>query len=270
MNISLNRAVSSKKRLLYSKTEVECYEYELPFVWNRNVRKNRPHNTLEGSRRTDNLQNTRQTIRRLVNANYASFGYEAVFLTFTFEANVRDVDKANFEFHQFIKRLNSKYKTRFLWLAVVEFQGRGAVHYHCIFFNMPLELEQRERCVARPCFAFREGACTHSLGARSLAILWGNGFVDIERVRSAKNVGAYVCKYLDKSVHDVRLRGRKAFFSSLGLLKPKELRTEKSIDNFFEKAENLIQVRSTEYDSAFYKKIKYTQYAYRSSNSGML
>jgi len=200
MNISVNRAISSKKRLIYSKTEVELYEYEHPYFYNKNVRRSHTFHSLVGARRTDNLQGVRNAIRRLVNANFASYGYEAVFLTFTFEKEVKNVDIANREFRNFVKRLNYEHKKVYKWLAVIEFQSSGRVHYHCIFFNMALDIEQRERCCARPCWAFKLGYCEHGINTRNLAILWGNGFVDIERIRSARNVGAYVCKYLDKSM----------------------------------------------------------------------
>jgi len=235
----------SRKRLIISGPTVELYEYAQPYSYNF-----APHAKRGGGndsafvreRRADNLAFVRMQIRRLVDANVRLMGYEPVFLTFTFAENITSVEDANKMFSDFIERLNFHYATKFRYLSVVEFQKRGAVHYHCIFFNMDLQIEENER------------------NNRTIAKLWGHGFVDIERVRSAKRVGPYVCKYLDKAVHDERLRGKKAFFTSRGLIRPLLYRNETMIDNFLQ-SNRLVVEHTVEYDSIHYKKVLYTQYA---------
>jgi len=248
----MNLTKLSKKRLIISGPIVELYEYGLPYSYNhdpfaRRGRATRSSHKLE-ARRDDNLWFVRAQIRRLVDANVKRHGFEPVFLTFTFAENITDVEQANKMFSDFIERLNFHYRKKFAYLTVVEFQKRGAVHYHAIFFNMGLDIEENER------------------KDRAIAKLWGHGFVDIERVRSAKRVGPYVCKYLDKAVHDARLRGKKAFFTSRGLLRPKLLRDEERIDSFLRK--NIIVLEhSVEYDSKHYQKVSYKQYNARSNSS---
>jgi len=238
----------SNKKLIISGNIIELYEYQRPYAHNFSPF---PSSSSSGDsqkidhRRDDNLVEVRQTIRRLVDGNFEVYGFNPVFLTFTFRENIVDVDTANECFSAFIRRFNSAIGKKSKYLTVVEFQKRGAVHYHCIFFNLPLEYEERER------------------NSRFIANLWGHGYVDIERVRSAKRVGPYVCKYLDKAVHDPRLRGRKAFFTSRGLLRPRVYYDEKRIDEIMQEPYHLEQVGEKTYSSSHYQFIRYSQYVRR-------
>jgi len=241
--MNTTRTKLSNKRLVVSGDVFELYEYQLPYSYNfAPLRQSCSRVASEAKRRGDNLWRTRQQIRRLVDANVKRFGFEPVFLTFTFAENVTDVDTANAHFHDFVRRLNYHYRKSFEYLAVVEVQRRGAVHYHCIFFNMELAIEEDER------------------QTRAVATIWGHGFVDIERVRSARKVGPYVCKYLDKAVHDPRLKGKKAFFTSRGLLRPQVFRDVLRIDTILSMSK-LKEEHKVEYASDHYKRVIYTTYA---------
>jgi len=205
MNILRHEAVLSKYRLTISQTEVEFWEYERGFLAHarEHVRVFHDDKKTLKSRRKDNLTVVRNTVRRLVNSNVGQYGYEACFLTFTYKRNETDINVAWADWHSFFRRLRDCFGSLHA-LTVMEFQKRGAVHFHCIFFNLPPDVEARER------------------SERTLAQLWGHGFVDVERVRSARNVGAYVCKYLNKSANDERLRGKKFYSTTRNLIKPKE------------------------------------------------
>lgn len=215
MDISTtNRACLSFEKLIVSGDLYEHFKYERPIVWNRNVsaRSSARGYRSDAQRREDNLYQVRQQIRRLVECNNGRFGYPPVFLTFTFKENITDVTYANSIFHDFIRRLAFEIRKRPRYLAIIEFQKRGAVHFHCVFFNLDPVIELRER---------RE---------RFIARLWAHGFIDIERIRNARVASAYVCKYLNKAVHDRRLIGRKAFFTSRSLFRPKTYLAKQSID----------------------------------------
>lgn len=248
----MNRTLLSTRRLIVSGDMLELYEYERPYSFNlAPLRLSsgdlEDKESSEKTRRVDNLGRVRNDIRRIIEANYRAYGFEPVFLTLTFKENVTDVDQANLHFHDFIKRLDYKFQKRFRYLAIVEFQKRGAVHYHCIFFNMDLEIERSER---------RD---------RVIASLWRVGFVDIERVRHAKVVSAYVCKYLNKAVHDSRLRGRKAYFTSRALFRPREFRREASIDKVLRG--RILETRSVDtYQSLSRGLVKYYQYVERQND----
>ncbi len=51
-------------------------------------------------------------------------------LTLTFRENVKDIDEAWKCFHYFIKQMRKRYKERWQYVAVPEYQKRGAVHFH--------------------------------------------------------------------------------------------------------------------------------------------
>lgn len=198
-----------------SDTEVEFWSYSRGFLEHaREIpRVPRDPDAEREARRRDNLNATRNTIRRLVNSNVRAYGYEPCFLTFTYRENQGDIDIAWSDWHEFMRKMRS-YFGKLHALSVMEFQKRGAVHFHCIFFNLSPEVESRER------------------SERLIAFMWGHGFVDIERVRSAKNVGAYVCKYLNKSADDERLKGKKFFSTTKGLLRPKTYTGVFAFDRF--------------------------------------
>jgi hypothetical protein len=133
------------------------------------------------------------------------------FLTLTFEENITDLDYSHNELKKWIKRVNYQVfktkKSEMRYVAVIEFQKRGAVHYH-ILCNLPY------------------------IDVNSLAETWGHGFIKLNRIKGDKkrfgsdecdNVGAYVCKYMTKDNDDERLKGRKSYLMSQNLDKPQEI-----------------------------------------------
>lgn len=139
----------------------------------------------------------RDTIRRLACCNFDN-KYDK-FLTLTFTDNKTDVKECNVLFKAFIRKLREvKHISNLKYLAVIEFQERGAVHYH-ILLNIPY-IPQKE-----------------------LLDLWGNGFVFIEAIDEVDNVGAYIVKYMTKDNTDTRLRGQKAYLFSHNLRKPEKV-----------------------------------------------
>jgi len=130
------------------------------------------------------VHRTRTEIRRLINSNPQL----NKFMTLTFAENITDLKQANYEFNKFVLRLSYKYP-KFEYLAVPEFQQRGAVHYHVIC-NLPF------------------------VHYNEIFETWGQGKIDIKRVTNVTNLGAYVCKYLGKDMFDERTFGKKKFFRS--------------------------------------------------------
>jgi len=139
------------------------------------------------------INRTRTEIRRLINSNPQL----TKFMTLTFAKNITDLKEANYIFNQFIKRMNYKYPD-FKYLAIPEFQQRGAVHYH-LLCEMPF-------------IHFRE-----------ITEIWGQGNIDIKKLNDVDNIGAYVCKYLSKDMFDERTFGKKKYFRSQTLSEPIEI-----------------------------------------------
>lgn len=164
----------------------------------------------ESKNLTDSLRRTRNTLRRLINANTGQWGKEREkFFTLTFKENVKNHEAANDEFMKFIKRLNYHVtggKKAFLkYVCVVERQQRGALHYHIILFNMPY------------------------VPHKELLELWGHGAITINAIDHVDNVGAYVMKYMEKEMKGIqsqksaKVKDKKMYFASRGLHKPKEI-----------------------------------------------
>ncbi|MBT0793346.1 Rep protein [Bacillus cereus] len=158
------------------------------------------------SRMQSNIR-ARNEVRRIVLSN---FDNKSKFMTLTFRENLQDIEKANKCFTDFVRALNrdlsKKGIPKMKYIAVVEFQKRGAIHYHMI-------------CDLK---GFR---------AKRLWELWKNatrqydGGVDIKNIKQVDNLGAYVTKYMVKDLEkvDERLIGKKAYQRSLNLDKPKQL-----------------------------------------------
>lgn len=84
------------------------------------------------------MQRARSKIRRVINSNvgrwYDERGspIEPKFFTMTYADNITDIKYSNNEFEKYIKRLKRALKKPIKYLAVIEFQKRGAIHYHVI------------------------------------------------------------------------------------------------------------------------------------------
>jgi len=189
------------------------------------------------------LMRARRELRRIVNANIGQWGDDVTckFVTLTFRDNVKDLDKANYEFKKFILRLNyevyGKKCSELKYTAVVEFQKRGAVHYHVIFYNLPYTK------------------------ADVIEEVWGKGFIKINKIDDIDNVGAYICKYLTKDNDDERLIGRKCYFNSRGLKKPTEVYLDDDkLEAIRKSLPEQAMTYKAEFDNEYVGKIEYEQY----------
>lgn len=242
---------SVRARVIISGSVVEVYEYENPIF--RGYKSNGGRDKVaddesKEKNRRDTMRRARQEIRRIVNANVGAYGehFTAKFLTLTFSDNVTDLDEAHYEFMKFIKRLNYLvFGTKFAnlrYTAIPEFQDRGAVHYHVILYNLPY------------------------VKAGVIEEVWGNGFIKINKIDDVDNVGAYVCKYLTKAQGDERLRGRKCYFNSRGLIKPVVIEDEKKTETIKQSLPEELMTVSTEYENEHLGKIRYRQYNLKRSS----
>lgn len=235
-------------KVIYSGDIVEIYRYEKGVYKgcvNENGRAGKGFTTDEQKERNRevSLMRARRDLRRVVNANINKRGDDVTckFVTLTFKDNVTDLDIANYEFKKFIQRLNyevyCKKCSNLKYTVVIEFQKRGAVHYHVVFYNLPY------------------------VKADVIEKVWNNGFIKINKIDDIDNVGAYICKYLTKNNDDERLRGRKCYFNSRGLKKPKEIYLD--YDDL-EGIKKSLPVQAVTYESEFENeyvgKVEYIQY----------
>ncbi|NCN25546.1 hypothetical protein GW935_02715 [Candidatus Falkowbacteria bacterium] len=194
-------------KVVVSGKHVEVYKYK-KYVWRdfekkdfENVRSQKEPKQLDAFEQLElkkkkqqySVNRTRTEIRRLINSNPQL----TKFMTLTFAKNITDLKEANYIFNQFIKRMTYKHPD-FKYLAIPEFQKRGAVHYH-LLCEMPF------------------------IHYREITEIWGQGNIDIKTLTDVDNIGAYVCKYLSKDMFDERTFGKKKFFRSQSLSEPIEL-----------------------------------------------
>lgn len=221
--------------LIHSGNVIELYEYEMPVLrggtFSRKGRANAPFTSDETKR--DNRNKTaargRTHVRRVVNANPQL----NKFLTLTYAENMTDIDRSRKELDNFFKRLKRQFP-RFAYVCVIEFQKRGAVHFH-LLCNLPF------------------------VDVKALAEVWGHGFIKLNRIDNVDNVGAYVTKYMTKENMDERLIGYRSYSMSRGLNQPQEYTTEEEIEEALAAVENVKRVYTAEFESEYYGTIRYTQ-----------
>lgn len=195
---------------------VESFQYAHPIGYQLEAsrrqtpyRKRRALNEQQIS--ASSLSRTRNNLIRLINANSRMWKENGLiiqpqFITYTFAENIQELSEANPLFTNYIKRLNYNYfhskQSLARYVVVPEFQERGAVHYHAVFFNLPkINLHQE-----------------HESG--DFASVWEHGFIKVKNIKHIPNVGRYMTKYMTKEATDRRLVGRKKYFSTRHLIKP--------------------------------------------------
>ncbi|MEI6296075.1 MAG: Rep protein [bacterium] len=189
------------------------------------------------------VNRTRSNLKRLINANVyiPNNPFSPVFWTLTFKENIQDLKVANKIFSKFIKRLNyfvgnGTKKTFLKYVVVHEFQERGAVHYHAIFFNLKF------------------------IHVNILADIWGQGFIKINKIDCVKNIGSYISKYLGKDLAGGKLDGHKRYFSSRNLKRPIFIKNQQACEEILKNIPKEFLVDSREFQSEYHGKVFYTQF----------
>lgn len=182
------------QKLVISGNIVELFSFIKP----KGIRKKTSQGAIKryfvnnSSIRLDNVFRTKSRFKRLVRSNPDM----VKFITLTFAENQTDLTYANKYFNLFIKRFTALYPN-FKYIAVPEFQKRGAVHYH-LLSNIATFIKNED-----------------------LADIWGAGFVSVKNLRKLKvnRIDLYMVKYLTKDI-DNRLFGRRKFLYSRNVSKP--------------------------------------------------
>ena len=223
------------KRVIVSGKVIELYEYEKPVIKGTGKK---PIGRAGFGFTTEEvkIQNRVKTafracryVRNMINANLEL----NKFLTLTFAHTETNLKNARYEFDKFVKRLKTFFPN-LKYINVVEFQKRGAVHFH-LLCNLPY------------------------VEVNELSRIWGNGFVKINKIDNIDNVGAYVTKYMTKDNIDERLTGKKCYSMSKGLKKPKEYTKEQDIDEILENIDCVKRMYTKEFECEYYGRVRYTQ-----------
>lgn len=155
----------------------------------------------EVQKRRDNARRAEMAFRRLVLANLQG-SLPPILASCTYAANQTDLGVAYEDWKAFIGALRYRYGRVFKYICVPEFQKRGAVHFHALFWGLPSSLCQEER------------------STRMVASLWGRGFLDIVLTDGNEKISTYLSKYMTKTFSDPRLSGKKAYRCSGNIIRP--------------------------------------------------
>lgn len=214
----------------------------------------------KAERRSQTIRDARNRCRRLALMNFSE---NDTFMTLTFADNIQDITYADNiqdityadnEFKKFMKRFNYKYKRKSKFLAVREFQRRGAIHYHILIdWRLPAALKKESlRSLER------------EIGTKT----WGHGFVNLRSLRGQKkgdkpvdNVGAYLVKYMTKDLYNANSSNNKLYLCSKGIKRPVVL-VQTAARNKLEEIEITTYKKnfSNKYINEYLGTILYTEY----------
>lgn len=136
-------------------------------------------------------------LRSVLNENFSGSSSE-VWATFTYRENMQDSKRLYVDWRDFWKRL--KYEnpeTPLEYVTIAEPQKRGAWHLHCLV----------KRTDKKPLF----------LPQKALMALWGHGGVNIKRLDSSDNIGAYLSAYLSNLPTDSKTETEKSYIKGARL-----------------------------------------------------
>lgn len=230
-----------KKKFIVSGDILELYEYENDIYTDYDLSKFRDHPgrcnssiTDEDTKKMNRAKTSNRSarnVRRLVNSNIEEY---SKFVTLTFRDDVKDLKEANYIFKKFKQRLEYQLKINLKYLCVPEFTKKGRVHFHVIFFNLPF------------------------IKNTTLEMIWGQGFIKINKIDNCDNVGSYVAKYMTKE--NEQLIEQKSYFTSRNLDKPIELINEKEIEILADSLSPTDVVYEQTFENDFVGQVNYTQY----------
>jgi len=147
------------------------------------------------ARRWDNARRAALVFRRLIRAQLGGT-QTPVLVTCTYARNETSITTGYRDFRDFINATRRKFGLDFRYVAVPEFQKRGAIHFHALFWGLPDEILGSER------------------RTRLVAGLWGHGFVYLKATDGNERLSTYLAKYMSKAFMAPELAGKKAYTAS--------------------------------------------------------
>jgi len=266
----MTTSLSSQHKIVISGSVVEHYYYKdsfIPYGYTRKIEKNlkpkvsdlylneEQENEKMRQVAIQNRVRTKNAAHRLIESNVFQYSdingrpFTPKFVTLTFAKHITDNKHANRIYSKYIQRLNyliyGKKCAQLSYLVVIEYTKIGCIHYHVLFFNLPYVAKQL------------------------LEDTWKQGYIKIKSVYKVPNLARYMTKYMTKGFNDKRLSGKKRYFTSKNLFKPKVYREEDVVQNIIGA---LPPERSTDnilLDSPYIGRIEYTQYRVKPSLMGV-
>jgi len=246
-----------KLKLIISGPMLEIYEYDLaprkPYKIRLTPEEREKKERLFGKKDAIEVPKTsfyrsRKVAKRIMFCNAwrwvkeNGLPFPPFFLTLTFAENIQDIPLARDIFRKFIQRFNYElgYKKAYLqYIAIREFQERGAIHFHLILFNLPY---MKDKVYAK----IREA--------------WGQGRIDLKMIKNMSTLVHYLSKYMVKDAENGKLAGLKRYQTSKKVIRPSVIANDNyAVLDVMNRLENKL-VYQTEFEAEFIGIIKYKQY----------
>ena len=229
---------SYSHKIVESGNIIELYEYKNEILYDF-VRKSsgRSSEAVQEQKEVNRqivISRNKTHVKRLINANFIKGSSRLI--TYTFRENIQDLDFAHQAFAKQIRLFCDYMGFRLKYIAVIEFQERGAIHYHCVFFNLKEKLDLDK---------MRE--------------MWPHGSVNVKRlIKGTNDVGFYLTSYM--CLDEEKLRERKAYYCSLYLKKPIEEKKKALVDFAKITAKGFHEKYSKTFENE-YNNVQYTVFA---------
>ncbi|MDO8571225.1 MAG: hypothetical protein Q7R79_00930 [bacterium] len=165
-----------------------------------------------GPRRPDNIRRTRQICVRRVFSALEEYGCPLL-VTLTFQGDASDASYANDSLRTFQVRLRAEYPLA-QSLFIPELSPKGRIHFHGLLFNLPLSLGDTR--IGRRIISHGD-----ERKDRTLAKLWGEGFVDATKTDGSGLLAYYISKYITKGGSQILFNAMRMLRISHGF--PKEI-----------------------------------------------
>jgi len=250
-------------KFIKSGNNVEIYEYEkdiLVFYGVKNhkfnddekkeVDKEADLDEVAVGKRMDNVRKASMDFRRLVSSNLDDKVFPLL-ATATYKENMTDLKRAYYDHKLFVQTLKYTYGKDFKYICVSEFQKRGAVHFHSLFWGLPSEilLLERQR-------GYRQNF------SPTLSKIWGHGFVFLKETDGNDKLSSYLAKYMAKAFTDPRLKNQKAYASSRNVKRPYIVSGITNISFLIDDyvGADAVPVKDKTYDTAYMGKGRYRLY----------
>jgi len=222
-------------KIVQSGEMLEIYDYEKAPTPKRFTSKKKKRRS--GRRLSRNVVRARDNFRRMVRASLYRGAPYFITLTMVSTESIKTAYKC---FSKFSTNLRKSFGNDIAWVAVPEFQKRGAVHFHCLVWGIPYEVYQRER------------------DTRDLQALWSRGWLDILASDGSPKISSYMAKYMSKSMYDERLSGQKSYTASRNCMRSVLFNTPTQIASI---EENYPELRDeSELDAIEVEKVYSTQW----------
>ncbi len=266
-----SRLITPVRLKKYSFKIIRCGDYLQVYYYNKpreiqyvekldidNLKKkSRCSNSISGKIEDRNIIRTKLSCQRLAKANAKEW---KSFITLTYAENMQDVKQAKKDLEYYITNIKKK-NPNFKYIAIPEFQERGAIHFH-LLTNLEHDTEYIPKRPLKK--VYNKKRKTYKEIEYYDLKYWNKGFSDSEKVDGdIKKVVGYISKYMTEDC-DNRLFNFRRFSSSQNLIKPVtefiSMRDDISRHWFIEQLQNKECIYVNEYKDTFDNVVNFKEF----------